>query len=106
MVKKSLLLLAGIIALAVIISIIYLPAKPAETPEYKIKQQLIGMQLEYSNIAGQPMSFTITEKDIKSIEKITLNNETVWKSNIKDMWNIYFDGTGTKVIKQEQLFMS
>lgn len=80
----------------------------SETPEAKITKQLVGMNLTYSNIAGQPMTFTITAEDITSIEQATLDNNTVWKVHVGDAlaWNIYLDETGSRIIKEEQLFQT
>jgi hypothetical protein len=107
---KSLYIVIAAIALALIFVGAYYGSKTTAvlTPEDKIKENLIEMTLTYSNIAGQPLTFTITADDIKSIEKTTLDGNAAWKVRVGDAlaWDIYFDESGEQIIKKEQLFVS
>ena len=79
-----------------------------EQAKARIRIDLIGADIVYTNIAGESMIYAVTNADIKSIEKTTLANQTVWKVRVGEAlaWDIYYDETGSKVVKQEQLFKS
>jgi hypothetical protein len=76
------------------------------TAEEQIKQELIGHNLTYSNIAGQPVEFIIQDQDIISIESIS-EKEAVWKVHVGDTlsWELYLD-ENYKILRSEQLFQS
>jgi hypothetical protein len=84
MAKKATWLLVIILIAILVTGLLYLSGKPIknQSAEAKIKENLIGMNLTYSTIAGEPINFTITAEDIKSIEKTTLDNKAAWKVNI------------------------
>ncbi|MFA4956989.1 MAG: hypothetical protein WC556_08480 [Candidatus Methanoperedens sp.] len=72
----------------------------------KIRSDLIGTEIVYYSIAGKPITYNITEKDIKSIKKATLNGNTAWKVRIGEglAWDYYYEEQGNEIIKKEQLF--
>jgi len=74
----------------------------------KIRSNLIGTEIVYSNIAGKPITYHVTEKDIISIEKAMLNGKTAWKVRIGEglAWDYYYEEQGNRIIKKEQLFVS
>lgn len=88
------------------------PLEPTQLNETQIKeritQNLIGTQIEYYNVAGQPMSYNISAYDIKSINKIQLDNKIAWKVRVGSQlsWDLYFNETGEAILKKEQLFVS
>jgi hypothetical protein len=71
-----------------------------------IRSNLIGTEIVYFNIAGKPITYNVTEKDIKSIEKAMLNGKTAWKVRIGEglAWDYYYEEQGNAIIKKEQLF--
>lgn len=74
----------------------------------KIRSNLIGTEIVYYDIAGKPVTYNVTEKDIKSIEKTTLNEKIAWKVRIGERlaWDYYYEEQGNKIIKKEQLFVT
>ena len=76
--------------------------------EQKIRNNLIGEKVTYYNIAGQPINFTISAEDVKSIEKTETKEGIFWKVRVgKDlMWDFYFDKDAKKIVKKEQLFVT
>jgi hypothetical protein len=74
----------------------------------KIRSNLIGTEIVYYDIRGKPVTYNVTEKDIKSIEKTVLEGRTVWKVRIgeKLAWDYYYEEYGNKIIKKEQLFVT
>ena len=72
----------------------------------KIRSDLIGTEIVYYSIAGKPLTFNITENDIKSIKKTTLNGKIAWKVRIGEglAWDYYYEEQGNEIIKKEQLF--
>lgn len=101
---RRILLVYLIIASIVIISCI-----PKEKSiEEKIKERLVGEKITYFNIAGQPLNFTVSAKDILSIEKAEIKGEALWKARVgQDLaWDIYLDKGGKNIVKKEQLFVT
>ncbi|TFH46941.1 MAG: hypothetical protein E4G94_01280 [ANME-2 cluster archaeon] len=86
--------------------------EPTQLNETQIKerimQNLVGTQIGYYNVAGQPMSYNISAYDIKSINKTQLDNKIAWKVKVGSQlaWDIYFNETGEAILKKEQLFVS
>lgn len=74
----------------------------------KIRSNLIGTSIVYYDIAGRPVAYNVTEKDIKSIEKTVLEGRIVWKVRIgeKLAWDYYYEEQGNEIIKKEQLFVT
>lgn len=74
----------------------------------KIRSDLTGTEIVYYDIAGKPVTYNVTEKDIKSIEKTTLNGKIAWKVRIGEglAWDYYYEEQGNKIIKKEQLFVT
>ena len=72
----------------------------------KINKNLIGTKIKYNNLAGKESFFVVDALSIKNVEKVSLDNKTVWKARIGESvaWDIYFDESGSRIIKQEQLF--
>jgi hypothetical protein len=73
-----------------------------------IRSNLTGTEIVYSNIAGKPITYNVTENDIKSIEKTMLNGKPAWKVRIGEglAWDYYYEEQGNIIIKKEQLFTS
>ncbi len=74
----------------------------------KIKKNLTGMEIAYSDIAGKTLTYTVSAKDIKSIERIEIKGDAGWRVEVGESlrWVIYYDSEGEKIIKREQLFMT
>lgn len=95
--------------LAFLVIIVILGCVPKEkTIEQKIKERLVGEKITYYNIAGQPVNFTISVSDIKSIDKMEIKGEIFWKVRVGDdlMWYLYLDKDGKNIVKKEQLFVT
>ena len=77
-----------------------------ETRE-SIRQQLIGYELTYSNIAGMPMTEIVVAGNIDSIELTYYEDEIAWIAVLKDgLWYVYFDEAGSMVLDVQQNFVS
>lgn len=75
-------------------------------PRPAIEKTLVGTQLTYSNIAGQPMNYTITQDDIIDIQPTTYKGTDAWKVRIGESlsWDLTMSADGTRVLETEQLF--
>ena len=76
--------------------------------EEKIKSEVIGLEITYYNIAGNPIIHKVSDEDIKSIYPVELDNKNLWKVEIGEelKWNLYYDEKGEELIKTEQLFQT
>lgn len=74
----------------------------------KIRNNLNGTEIIYYDFRGKPVTYTITEKDIKSIEKTIMEDRIVWKVRIGEglAWDFFFDEQGNEIILKEQLFVT
>jgi hypothetical protein len=74
----------------------------------KIRSNLIGTEIVYSDFSGKKVVYNVTDTDIKSIEKTLINGNIAWKVRIgEDMaWDYYYEESGDKIIKTEQLFQT
>jgi len=72
----------------------------------KIRSELIGTEIVYHSLTGRPLTFNVTEKDIKRIDKTMLDGKIAWKVRIGEglAWDYYYEEQGNKIIKKEQLF--
>jgi len=71
-----------------------------------IEKTLVGTNLTYYSIAGQPMNYTIMQDDILSIEPTTYKGNDAWIVRVgKSLsWNLTMNADGTQVLDSEQLF--
>lgn len=71
-----------------------------------IENTLVGHQLVYCDIAGEPRYYNISKKDIRSIEKSELDGEIVWIATVGSgmQWEIYLNSTGESILNEIQLF--
>jgi hypothetical protein len=71
-----------------------------------INKTLVGMNLTYSNIAGKPMNYTITQNDIRSVQKYAYQGKPAWKVRVGEglAWDLIMDVNGAKILKTDQLF--
>ena len=101
--KKKLIVLS----IMIVFILAYGCVKKERSTEEKITDSLIGEKLTYYNIAGQPINFTISAEDIKSIEKTEIKGAFFWRVRVGESlaWDIYFDQYG-KIEKKEQLFVT
>lgn len=76
------------------------------SPDDNIRETLVGMNLTYTNIAGMPMNYTITEESIGAIDKTTYKNQTAWKVHIGEgiAWDLTMNADGTRILDVKQLF--
>ncbi|MCD1296309.1 hypothetical protein CUJ83_15000 [Methanocella sp. CWC-04] len=96
-------------AALLVASVLLLAASMVSGPdnhEENIKDQLIGMNITYYNIAGQPMYYIVSEGDIRSIEKTRYGNDDAWKVRIGEglQWDVTMDYEGKKILDIDQLF--
>lgn len=74
----------------------------------KIRNHLNGTEIIYYDFRGKQVTYTIKEKDIKSIEKTIMEDRIVWKVRIGKglAWDFFFDEQGNEIILKEQLFVT
>lgn len=74
----------------------------------QINKTLTGYNITYYSIAGQPMNYTVTADDIKSIEKTDYNGGDAWKVRIVEglSWDVILSADGTRVLDTRQLFQT
>jgi len=71
-----------------------------------IENTLVGHQLVYYDIAGEPRYYNISKKDIRSIEKSESNGEVLWIATVGSgmQWEIHLNNTGESILEEIQLF--
>lgn len=71
-----------------------------------IEKTLVGHQIVYYDIAGEPRYYNISKSDIRSIEKSESDGEVVWIATVGSgmQWEIYLNSTGESILKKIQLF--
>ena len=71
--------------------------------ESKIRKNLIGSEIEYFSISGDPLAYVVLEDEIISLGKI----ENGWKAKVGSelKWNMYYNKKG-EFVRQEQLFQT
>ncbi len=71
-----------------------------------IENTLVGHQLVYYDIAGEPRYYNISAKDIRRIEKSESNGEVVWIATVGSgmQWEIHLNSTGESILNEIQLF--
>ena len=77
-----------------------------EKTKNRIRNELMGYELNYTGITGDTLKYTITAEVIKEIEKTEVKDKTVWKVRVEDglRWDIYFEESGNEIVSIEQLF--
>lgn len=71
-----------------------------------IENTLVGYQIVYYDIAGEPRSYNISKKDIRNIEKSESNGEVIWIATVGSgmQWEIHLNSTGESILEEIQLF--
>ena len=71
--------------------------------ESKIRKNLIGSEIEYFSISGDPLAYVVLEDEIVSLRE----TENGWKAEVGNglKWNMYYDDNGI-FVRQEQLFQT
>ncbi len=71
-----------------------------------IEKTLVGHQIVYYDIAGEPRSYNISKKDIRNIEKSESNGEVIWIATVGSgmQWEIHLNSTGESILEEIQLF--
>ncbi len=71
-----------------------------------IENTLVGHQIVYYDIAGEPRSYNISKKDIRNIEKSESNGEVIWIATVGSgmQWEIHLNSTGESILEEIQLF--
>ena len=71
-----------------------------------IEKTLVGHQIVYYDIAGEPRYYNISKKDIRNIEKSESNGEVIWVAMIGSgmQWEIHLNSTGESILEEIQLF--
>lgn len=71
-----------------------------------IEKTLVGHQIVYYDIAGEPRYYNISKKDIRNIEKSESNGEVVWIATVGSgmQWEIHLNSTGESILEEIQLF--
>lgn len=84
-----------------------IPSRDNITKE-KIRNYLNGTEIIYYDFRGKPVTYTITEKDIISIEKTIMEDKLVWKVRIGKglAWDFFLDEQGNEIILKKQLFVT
>ena len=77
-----------------------------EDAKSMINKTLIGHNLTYYSIAGQPMNYTITSEDIVTIDPATYKNSSAWKVRVGTSltWDLTMSSDGTEILYVDQLF--
>ena len=71
-----------------------------------IERTLVGHQIVYYDIAGEPRYYNISKKDINDIEKSESDGETIWIATVGHgmQWEIHLNSTGELILEETQLF--
>ena len=76
------------------------------TIDENIEKTLVGHQIVYYDIAGEPRYYNISKKDIRSIEKSESEGEVVWVVTVGSgmQWEMHLNSTGESILEENQLF--
>ncbi len=104
---RYLLMATLLVAIAATAGYMVISGNPGDV-RASIRSTLVGMNLTYYSIAGQPMNYTIAPADIGSIEADTYDGGSAWKVRVGQglAWDLTMDARGTKVLRVEQLFVT
>ncbi|MCQ1534502.1 hypothetical protein FTO70_02075 [Methanosarcina sp. KYL-1] len=71
-----------------------------------VEKTLVGHQIVYYDIAGEPRYYNISKKDIRNIEKSESDGEVIWIVTVGSgmQWEIHLNSTGESILKEIQLF--
>lgn len=97
-----------LIALGAVVAAAIITSQPADDHANAIKKTLIGMNLTYYSIAGQPMNYTIGDGDIQTIDKVEYNGQQAWKVRVGQgmQWDLTMDKSGERILDTKQLFVT
>jgi hypothetical protein len=93
-------------ALTVVLAAAIITSQPADDHMNNIEKTLVGMNLTYYSIAGQPLNYTIGSGDIQSVEKADHNGQAAWKVRVGQgmQWDLIMDQSGKQILDTKQLF--
>jgi hypothetical protein len=99
-------LIVGLLAIAILTAGYVTLKSNAGDPRLTIKDTLIGTNLTYYSIAGQPMNYTIRPDDIGSIEPATYDGKDALKVRVGQglSWDLTMDSNGREILYVDQLF--
>lgn len=100
---------AGILLIIVVLALTGCTSEAGnEDAKSMINKTLIGHNMTYYSIAGQPMNYTITSEDIVSIDPATYKEANAWKVRVGTSlsWDLTMSADGTQILDVDQLFMT
>ncbi len=92
----------------VLMSLLAPPGSPEQEARDNIYATLVGTNLTYASIAGQPMNYTITADSIKDINRTIYRSKPAWKVHVGEglAWDLIMDARGTRLLDTKQLFQT
>jgi len=95
-------------ALTLVLTAAIITSQPADSHMSNIENTLVGMNLTYYSIAGQPLNYTIGAGDIQSVEKAEYNGQAAWKVRVGQgmQWDLTMDQSGKEILDTKQLFVT
>jgi hypothetical protein len=102
----SYVMIAGLIVVSLLVTGCISSRGNAADARATIEDTLVGTNLTYYSIAGQPMNYTIGPDDIMSIEPTTYERKDAWKVRVGQSlaWDLTMDASGTQILYVDQLF--
>ncbi len=97
-----------LVALIAVLAAAIITSQPADDHMSNIEKTLIGMNLTYYSIAGQPLDYTIGAGDIQSVEKAEYNGQAAWEVRVGQglQWDLTMDQSGKRILDTKQLFVT
>ncbi len=95
-------------ALTLVLAAAIITSQPADSHMSNIENTLVGMNLTYYSIAGQPLNYTIGAGDIQSVDKAEYNGQAAWKVRVGQgmQWDLIMDQSGKEILDTKQLFVT
>lgn len=95
-------------ALTAVLAAAIITSQPADDHMSNIEKTLVGMNLTYYSIAGQPLNYTIGAGDIQLVEKADYNGQAAWKVRVGQglQWDLIMDQSGKQILDTKQLFVT
>jgi hypothetical protein len=106
--NTRLIALAGVCLLCILAIAVLNGGSDSGDIRKAISERLVGTNLTYYSIAGEPMNYTIGADDIVSIEKAEYDGQPAWKVRVGRglSWDLTMDAEGKQVLDTKQLFVT
>jgi hypothetical protein len=106
--NTRLIALAGLCLLCILAIAVLNGGNESDDVRKAMNERLVGTNLTYYSIAGEPMNYTIMAGDIVSVEKAEYNGQPAWKVRVGQgiAWDLTMDAECKQILDTKQLFVT